>query len=81
MEKNKEKNSNLDIKDDPKMTRRAFLGSAGKLVGLSVLAHFTLIGKAHADTTSSQLQEDTTKDGISRIKCAAIETNSCEGTK
>lgn len=81
MEENREKNSKLDIKNDPKMTRRAFLGNAGKLVGLGVLAHFTLIGKAYADITASQLKQNSTTDDISRIKCSAIQTNSCEGTK
>ena len=37
--------------DEPKketVSRRQFIGTAGKLIGLGVLTHFTMIGKAYA---------------------------------
>lgn len=54
------------------MSRRVFLGRVGKLMGLGVLTHFVLIGKAHADSEINS---------IARVKCSAIQTNSCEGER
>lgn len=47
---NDPKENQVGEKPENGMSRRVFLGTTGKLIGLGVLAHFALIGKVNAAT-------------------------------
>lgn len=51
--------NDLPEQEDAQLSRRSFLKSAGKLVALSALAHFSMIGKAQ----SPDAPQDTCPDG------------------